>query len=402
MAFFKPRYKYGEITKGWGDKSIKKEFDVKIDDWLNQFNKSERSLLLNLLCNFYYYSETRLNEKVKTLHSNFISEFPEESKIAIYSKIQKVSRVGFSDIVFTSYWKGNALKDHSTPDAYYLLENDQVPPVLIIIDDYLGSGDTFLTQIKKMIRINNKITKSKVFFLTIHGTEMGFKNIDKFATEKEMEIKVIALDISFKAFKGDYIFTNLESEIKKSNFEQICNNHNLIEEIWGFADSQSLVAFEYNSPNNTMPIFWRNLENYTALFKRHQKTTTNLSEMRDIASKNKNNRGQKPLIYGIDHPELSSMIIYCVINGKNLSINAACKKLGLTPEQFEEKLRIIIDKKYVQIVEGKILPTKEFQEHLVLSRIKELKTPLPSEKKIEPDSSNEYIPIGFGNKFSGY
>ena len=54
--FFKPRYKFGEITKRWGDADFKKEFDSILDNWLSQFSKDERPLLLELLKNFYYYT----------------------------------------------------------------------------------------------------------------------------------------------------------------------------------------------------------------------------------------------------------------------------------------------------------------------------------------------------------
>ena len=54
--FFKPRYKFGEITKRWGDANFKKEFDTILDNWLKQFNEEDIPVLLELLKNFYYYT----------------------------------------------------------------------------------------------------------------------------------------------------------------------------------------------------------------------------------------------------------------------------------------------------------------------------------------------------------
>ena len=42
--FFKPRYKFGEITKRWGDANFKKEFDTILDNWLKQFNEEDMML----------------------------------------------------------------------------------------------------------------------------------------------------------------------------------------------------------------------------------------------------------------------------------------------------------------------------------------------------------------------
>lgn len=47
--FFKPRYKFGEITKRWGDANFKKEFDTILDNWLKQFNEEDIPVLLELL-----------------------------------------------------------------------------------------------------------------------------------------------------------------------------------------------------------------------------------------------------------------------------------------------------------------------------------------------------------------
>lgn len=62
--FFKPRYKFGEITKRWGNADFKKEFDTILENWLSQFSKDERPLLLELLKNFSYYTEKAIDKKV--------------------------------------------------------------------------------------------------------------------------------------------------------------------------------------------------------------------------------------------------------------------------------------------------------------------------------------------------
>ena len=72
--FFKARYKFGEITKRWGDANFKKEFDGVLDDWLKQFSKEEKPVLLELLRNFYYYTEKALDKKVVELYNKFIEK----------------------------------------------------------------------------------------------------------------------------------------------------------------------------------------------------------------------------------------------------------------------------------------------------------------------------------------
>ena len=72
MRFFVPRYKFGEITKRWGDANFKREFDKILDDWLKQFSPKEIPTLLELLKNFYYYTEQAINQMVVELHEKLL------------------------------------------------------------------------------------------------------------------------------------------------------------------------------------------------------------------------------------------------------------------------------------------------------------------------------------------
>ena len=91
--FFKPRYKFGEITKRWGDADFKKDFDGILDNWINQFSADERPLLLELLKNFYYYNPTRIH-----FGKGAVSFLPEE-----------LSRLGYSEQLIHKLFYGNAL-----------------------------------------------------------------------------------------------------------------------------------------------------------------------------------------------------------------------------------------------------------------------------------------------------
>lgn len=87
--FFKPRYKFGEITKRWGDANFKKEFDTILDNWLKQFNEEDTPVLLELLKNFYYYTETAINQKVVELHEKFITVMVKILAMCFLLKCQK-------------------------------------------------------------------------------------------------------------------------------------------------------------------------------------------------------------------------------------------------------------------------------------------------------------------------
>ena len=56
--------KYHTITHRWGNDAFCKDFSGHLEKWLQQFSEDERSLMLILLKNFYYYTSERLNSKV--------------------------------------------------------------------------------------------------------------------------------------------------------------------------------------------------------------------------------------------------------------------------------------------------------------------------------------------------
>lgn len=156
--FFKPRYKFGEITKRWGDANFKKEFDKTLDDWLKQFSKEDIPVLLELLKNFYYYTETSINQKVVTLHEKFIETHGEDISKVLFTKIPKEYGVANSDMIFASYWYNNEIKGYSSNDVVRdYLEKDVIPAELVIVDDFIGSGDTFIRALSNMFSISPEL-----------------------------------------------------------------------------------------------------------------------------------------------------------------------------------------------------------------------------------------------------
>ena len=60
--------KYENITSRWGGMKIREDFAERIDKWLQAFQEEEHPFLLELLMQFYYYSEERIKDKVVELY----------------------------------------------------------------------------------------------------------------------------------------------------------------------------------------------------------------------------------------------------------------------------------------------------------------------------------------------
>jgi hypothetical protein len=402
--FFKPRYKFGEITKRWGDADFKKEFDGILDNWINQFSADERPLLLELLKNFYYYTEKAIDRKVVELHQRFLEINGEDISKVVFSKIPKEYGVANSDIIFTSYWLNNDIKGYSSYDVIReYLENDAVPEKLVIVDDYMGSGDTVTGALKTMLSVAPELHNSKLYVLVIHASQIGIKNLNAFISERGLDLTFICLENTDKAFQEDYIFSKIDAKLKEEEYRQICDCKNVSKgAVLGYKDIQSLVAFDKTTPNDTLGLFWHSAENFVALFRKNsQPRNTSISSLKGIARKNGH---KEPVLFGIEDNQYNKFIVYCVKNGKNFSVEQACLDFGITPDMLLKRLQYIEQRGYIKFDSGVMIPSDETATKLIKRRLKGwdvAETILKSENKI-PLIETSYIPPNFSKSFSGY
>ena len=402
--FFKPRYKFGEITKRWGDADFKKEFDSILENWLSQFSKKERPLLMELLKNFYYYTEKAIDKKVVNLHEIFLIKNGNDLSNVLFTKIPKEYGVANSDLIFTSYWFNNNIKGYASYDVIRdYLEKNVIPEKLVIIDDYIGSGDTIIEALQKMFSIAPELQNSKLFVLVIHVSFSGIKKLNDYVVKQGLDLDFIYLEKTDKAFQEDYIFSKIDAKLKKEEYKKICECKSVCKKIvLGYKDIQSLVAFNKTTPNNTLGLFWHSAENFVALFRRNtQSWNSSVSTLKEIAKKNQH---RMRVLFGIEDNQYNRFIVYCILNGKKFSIEKACLDFGITEEMLWERLNYIECKDYIKIENGVIVPSDETNVKLIKSRLKgweAAETKLRMENKI-PLIETSYIPKDFSNSFSGY
>lgn len=402
--FFKPRYKFGEITKRWGDADFKKEFDSILDNWLGQFSVCERPLLLELLKNFYYYTEKAVDRKVVELHHRFLELNGDDISKVLFAKIPKEYGVANSDIIFTSYWLNNDIKGYSSNDVIReYLEKDAVPKNLVIVDDYMGSGDTMAEAFKAMLSIAPELHNSKLYVLVIHASRVGIKNLNAFASERGLDLTLVYLEDTDKAFQEDYIFSKIDAKLKEEEYKKICTCKSVSKgAVLGYKDIQSLVAFDKTTPNDTLGLFWHSAENFVALFRKNsQPRNTSVSSLKGVA---RNNEHKELVLFGIEDNQYNKFIVYCIKNGKNFSIEQACLDFGITPDMLLKRLQYIEQKGYIKFDNGVMIPSDEIAEKLIRRRLKgwnAAETSLRSENKI-PLIETSYIPKDFSKSFSGY
>lgn len=393
------------ISKRWGKSEFRKNFSIRLEKWLQQFDEQEKPLMLKLLKHFYYYTEERLNNKIRKLYARFQKEYPSDSSIAIFTGVEKEVGVGFSSFVFSTFWIKNNLKDSSVNKFTEEVKTwDSIPEVLAIVDDYSGSATTIINYLNKIIKINEDLRKTRYYFLTIHMSKDAVKNIEEFAKHQNLYLKCVYLHQSDRAFKEDYIYKAIDAETNKTKYKEICDRLVISSEyVFGYKQIAALVSFEYNTPNDTLGVFWSDVDGFMALFGRHKSRRTNLTDLRRKAKQNKNFVGKKIIVQNVEETKLNMFMLYCVVWGKDFSVARACYDFGLSSKQFSDIITELIDAKYLEYDDGKLVASEKMKKYIFTSRMSDFKSIFYSlqESNILPlkdEQFDTYIPKKFSKR----
>lgn len=399
----KQKLKYATITKNWGGKKVRSHYDAKIDSWINQFEEDERDVILELLKHFQYYTNRKLNNCVRELYSQLceLQNFNLDNA-TVFIPTYKEYGVGFTDLFFNMFWFINVLYDYSEKNIYSLLAEDKSFESIVIVDDYSGTGGTVKKTIRKCLEENSNCNKTHFFVLASEMSNTAKRRIKRFADENNISVEIIALKISDKAFKANYLFDENGSKEIGGRYYDISVRYNVKEDmILGYEKSQALITFEYNTPNNTLGLFWHENEEFISIFKRHKKKSTTLSSMQKDVSKRKKQREVNVLRKHDETEAYMFLMIYLINKDMKFNYEEACTEFGMTADQMDEALNHLLEMKYVKIVQGHFRPTALLKEYIKITKVKSVDLVIEETQLIQ-ETEKKYIPKNFEKTFSGY
>lgn len=387
----------------WEPKFYRKQLMTRINDWLNQFDDNEKPEMLTLLENFDYYSRNRIPKAVVNLYKKFRQVC--DSEDVVFVRIEKEIGTSHSNIFFDTFWLNNGLFDYTQDKLEKILYRDDLQENIVIVDDYFGTGETFIKYVSSLIEKNNKIKNKNLYFVALQGSVVGKEAIENYAKENEINLQIITCKYSKKAFEYDNIFKLDDADSHRQIYSDIYDRRNNINDYkFGYKEIEALVSFYYNTPNNTLGLFWQNIENFRALFERHERQKTNLNNMRRKTKQIKEFEKQKPFIRETDNEyKLDIFMVYCLTMNP-IDIHQTCKDFGLTELQFNEMANTLLSKKYLIFQDGKYTATDLLKKYLYKSRVSSFQriynnTPIEEDKY---KTEVTYIPKDFKKKFQGY
>lgn len=243
-----------------------KSFDRDFETWMMQFPEENKSVVLALVTHVEYWSHRKVNEYLKILHQKLLREYSIDDNNTIYTYIKSEDGHHNSSIDYWVEYQGlNNLSKFICYDDITMLPEyvwDYIENI-IIIDDFGGTGDSL---IKALGRNHNIYRNKQVIFIAIGMMKDAINNIKAYSNKQSINIEFVNAFIQEKAFERNFFENNAAA---REEVKQLCVAKKIPRtDIMGYKDSQSLVSFYNNTPNNTLGIIRYSNNCYKAIFPR--------------------------------------------------------------------------------------------------------------------------------------
>lgn len=239
-------------------------FAEKFDEWKKQIPDQYIEVLLTLLKELKYYTHKDANRILVSLHEQLLSNSNMTIDNTVFAYIKSKDGISNSS---NDYWTEYKLLNHLNRNICYenlsaikesgweYIEN------IVFIDDFSGSGKSIKDEITKY---TDRLKGKNVYVIIVCAMEMAVNNLKGFGEAHDINIKVIYSQIFKKAFEQDYFSDNNEAKDKYISFAK----SKKIGWKLGFEDTEALVSFYNNTPNNTLGFILYKSDMYFPLFPR--------------------------------------------------------------------------------------------------------------------------------------
>ena len=275
-------------------------FENNIECWIENFD--ERKVFLQLLANYIYVPEIMYGLKFDDLLSQIVEKcekgkeilkqtyfvtFPSSKGIKSGGDvIRDILPIGHLDCI---------KKEQLIADIKRNKKSISNAKCIVFIDDVIGSGRTAKRNIADFFQLEGINFKEKRYFLAALYAESSIKKELEAELEKlEYKVKLLVDHECRKGFSENYIFAENETESKNIIMEaeeKIAGKKVGKDQSYalGYENSQLLLSFFYNTPNNTLCMFWKPTETNFPLFVRnsfHRPSLADIKRNREIKRKN--------------------------------------------------------------------------------------------------------------------
>ncbi|PIF60051.1 hypothetical protein [Flavobacterium sp. 2] len=256
-----------EIHNSWKS-SIPFEDLVK---WILQFDSEDYDLAIRIIEHINFLNFGDIKSALSIAYSKLIRKSIEKgTKITHRNTLfAGLGDNGKSGSMISYHFRViNELSEENFNDNEELIETGDIENI-VLIDDILSTG---FQASKEIIKLTEKVTPfgvKNIFLLTVCGMKDGIIKVEEETkaytfSAIEYSTKDTAIDLDGKFYQGLSIE---ERERFKSRIEYY-GKVAYPKQPFGFGQIGGLIAFDFNTPNTTLPIIWSDSNSWIPLFKR--------------------------------------------------------------------------------------------------------------------------------------
>ncbi|MBL7921660.1 MAG: hypothetical protein JNJ40_15205 [Bacteroidia bacterium] len=340
---------------------------IDIINWLGNFHEKDHLKALIVLSKLEYISEHELVELLNERLENIITSTPADHNFIIHPS----GEYGKSGTLMIYYLKKTPCYVTNADriqfyETYKFFKNEKkqfrIKPksVLIILDDFLGSGYSLLSYYKtyvapQVLAIPNIVKQYVLSIFHLRRAESLFKKTygSKLLLVSAEKYPAFSYKKSIFGYREKMLPIREFAHEYGKNLFSLPNRETGKEDIFplGYENSQALIVFPYNPPNNTLPIIWSNKANWNPLYPRSQQIKINKSkafrkdlahnlgllrhsEVADALYSGSRDLGWK----SFNFITKTDFALFAILNllKKKRPIPLICQELGITENDFNE------------------------------------------------------------------
>jgi hypothetical protein len=257
-----------------------------VEQWLSNFKGKvleadyERQLALWLLCNFVFYNQNEVRHLCRSafrelLHFMLVPVDDGSDKnweemanqVLDNTRFYHLGRPGESGAFILYYFR----QENKLGVPSFLTQPDQLPAnvnTVVFVDDVVLSGSQAAMYLERATKKYD--TDKRKILLTFFSTQEA----EDLLREHEIEVVTcIKLDERSKCFsQKSNVFVN--HPVHRENCRKVAEGYGrglIKDHPLGYDDGQYAFGFYYNTPDNSLPIFWSEQDNWTPITRRYDK-----------------------------------------------------------------------------------------------------------------------------------
>lgn len=246
-----------------------KGWDIQLDDYgiFERYvrtigdleTEQQKELLLRLSKQFIHITQSQYMNYIQILVSAIIKDYPNrilcftcclpevdvgkvKSSTSVLYQIKGTTlktRVNLRDV---KYYCKDSIKEYIPCE---IVNDDHL---LILVDDFIGTGETALGAVDYVKKIFPEMMNSNIVVLAIAGMQQGIEELERY------QIKVYSSVILKKGISDYYLGKDLENALEIMHQIE-CHIKVKPKFLLGYKHSEGLISME-RCPNNTFPIYW--------------------------------------------------------------------------------------------------------------------------------------------------